>query len=51
MIVPPAILVELRIALNVKWITIPQETIQRFIRTMRNRCRQCISSKGCHAGY
>ena len=42
---------ELIDALQQEWNLIPQQRIQRLIRSMPRRCRACVAVNGGHTGY
>ena len=42
---------ELQIALHEEWVHFPQYKIQRFIASMRKRCRACIAAREGHSRY
>ena len=48
---PPRNVAELRQALVEEWNAIPQNTIDRMILSMPNRCQECVNIRGGHTSY
>ena len=48
---PPMNIQQLIAALQQEWTQIPQDVIVRCIRSMQNRCRECIQARGGHTHY
>ena len=47
----PQTLLQLERALHEEWNNIPQQTVQRFIESMRRRCQAVINARGHHTRY
>ena len=47
----PANLHQLAAAAQEEWRNIPQQSIQRLIRSMRQRCQDCVNAQGGHTRY
>ena len=48
---PPRTMNELRDALVQQWAVMPQEDIDRVVRSMHNRCNECVNARGGHTSY
>lgn len=48
---PPRTMQELKIALREEWDNIPQGLLNTLVDSMKNRCKMCISVRGCHTPY